>query len=297
MFGPDGKFIKLFGRLGSGPGEFRDAEGITIARDGRIWVRDGANTRFSVFNAEGVYEKAWTMKFCWFQGQWYPQVDRQNRIIYDDCGSKGPPGRSVLAYHTDMSRVETLADMPACGVGDPNRTGTFITRPARGGTMYQPVPWWPAPLSAVGPDGEVWCAPNSGRYELIQYRVAGTDSVRVSRAVSPVPVTAAERDSQIAYFEKDGPTGLEYGRIPKSKPAIDRITVDEQGRLWVRRPSATGVIEFDIYSSNGRILATIEWGKYRNPTWVPFVVRGDNLYTVVLDDDGLQHVVRFKIGR
>jgi hypothetical protein len=42
-------------------------------------------------------------------------------------------------------------------------------------------------------------------------------------------------------------------------------------------------------------MASVALGKYRNPGHLPFVVRGDNVFTVVLDEDDVQHVVRFAI--
>ena len=58
LFAPDGKLVRVIGRVGSGPGEFRDAEGIAIARDGRLSVRDAANARFSVFNSRASSRRA-----------------------------------------------------------------------------------------------------------------------------------------------------------------------------------------------------------------------------------------------
>lgn len=101
----------------------------------------------------------------------------------------------------------------------------------------------------------------------------------------------------IAIYEDKGPSGLDFSRIPKVKPAIDRLTIDDQDRLWIRHTNAKGGIEFDIYSSNGRIIATAELGVLKSSIYTPFIVRGDNIYAVVLDDDDVQHVVRFKIAR
>lgn len=53
MFAADGSLIRVIGRRGAGPGEMRDAEGIVLAPDGKLWVRDAANARFSVFSGEG----------------------------------------------------------------------------------------------------------------------------------------------------------------------------------------------------------------------------------------------------
>jgi hypothetical protein len=298
LFGPDGKLVKVIGRLGSGPGELRDAEGLAIARDGKLWVRDAANARFSVFSSEGVFEKGWTMKFCSSQGAWNPQMDRTGRIVDEDCIVGG--GRAfkfaVLAYHTDMSRVDTLADKPACGSTELNEAGTWITRTARGGS-YRSIPYAASSHTAIGPEGEVWCVPNSSNYEVLRLKAGAKDTTRIARSVPVVPVTPFERDSVIALIESRAPTGLDFSRIPKVKPAIDRLTVDDQGRLWVRHTNAKGAIEFDIYSANGRIIASAELGVYNSSVWQPFVVHGDNVYAVVLDEDDVQHVARFRITR
>ena len=76
---------------------------------------------------------------------------------------------------------------------------------------------------------------------------------------------------------------------------IDRITVDEQGRAWIRRTNAQGAVAFDIYGSDGRLMATADLGPHRSPSFLPFMVRGDNVYMVVLDEDDVQHVARFQI--
>ena len=298
MFAPDGKFLRTIGRLGSGPGELRNAEGITIDRAGRIWVRDAANARFTVFNSEGEFEKNWTMKFCWSQGNWYPQVDGKSRIVDFDCvvpqGGGRAMGYAVVAYRPDLSGVDTLSTRPECGTRELSEAGTWITRSEKS-TMYRAVPFAPSPVSVLGPNGETWCAPNSSRYEIMRLVASAKDTVRISRTVAAVPVTKAERDSIISKFDEKGPSGLDFDRIPRAKPAIDKIYVDDQGRPWVRRTNAQGVIEFDIYSSSGQPVATAMLGKYR--TWPPFVVRGDNVYMVVLDEDDVQHVVRFHIER
>lgn len=298
MFGSDGKLVRVIGRVGSGPGELRDAEGIAIARDGKLWARDAANARFSVFSSEGVFEKTWTMQFCTSQGPWDPQMDRMGRIVDVDCVVAG--GRAlkyvVLAYYTDMSRVDTIADRPECGSKELAEAGTWITRTARG-RSFRSIPYAARPIGALGPEGEAWCVPNPSRYDVLRLRPGAKDTTRISRNVPPVPVTSLERDSVIADIESKGPTALDFSRIPKVKPAIDRLTVDDQGRLWVRRTNAKGAIEFDIYSPSGGIIATAELGVYNSAIWHPFVVRGDNVYAVVLDADDVQHVARFRITR
>jgi hypothetical protein len=278
----------------------RNAEGMVVDRRGRIWVRDAANARFTVFNSEGEFDKNWTMKFCWSQGFWHPQPDREGRIVDFDCVVPSGGGRSVgyavVAYRGDQSGVDTLSMRPECGSRELSEAGTWITRSEKS-TMYRSIPFAPFPLTTLGPMGESWCAPNSSRYEIVRLVAGAKDTLRISRTLPPVPVTKAEKDSIVASIEEKGPTGLDFGRIPRTKPAIERIIVDDQGRPWVRRTNARGEITFDIYSPTGQLVASAELGRYRVPLHVPFVVRGENVYTVVYDDDDVQHVVRFAIER
>ena len=52
---PDGKFIKAWGKLGTGPGEFRFPHTLRFDSLGRLWVADRANNRLQVFDQDGKY--------------------------------------------------------------------------------------------------------------------------------------------------------------------------------------------------------------------------------------------------
>ncbi len=298
VFGPDGKLVRVVGRVGSGPGETRDAEGLVFARDGNLWVRDAGNARFSVLDGEGAFQSAWTMKFCVSQGEWNPQPDRQGRIIDWDCTPARGSTREnlVLAYRTDKSRVDTIGVMPSCGDRKLSEAGTWVTKMERA-TFFRAIPFASRPLSALGPDGAEWCVPNSSGYEILRLQPGGGDTLRIVRSAPRLPVSATEKDSIIAGLEEKGPSGLDFSRIPKEKPVIERLTVDDQGRLWVWRTTNKGVLTFDIFGANGRIIATTTMTGCRTATWLPFVVRRDNIYTVCYDADDVQFVTRFKVGR
>jgi hypothetical protein len=299
VFGPDGAFIRTVGRQGSGPGELRNAEGIRIDQQGRIWVRDAANSRFTVFSPEGEFEKNWVMKFCWSQGTWHPQVDRQNRIVDHDCVVPTGGGRAmenvVVAYRPDFAGVDTLSPRPACGTPELGEAATWVRRSEKS-TVYMSVPFAPRPIQALGRSGETWCAPNPSRYEILRLVPGARDTVRITREIAPVSVTKAERDSIIGVFDARGPSGLDFNRIPRTKPIIEQVTIDDQGRPWVRRANAQKVVEFDVYDTNGKPVATVAFPRVRTPGW-PFIVRGEHVFTVVLDEDDVPHVVRYQIDR
>jgi hypothetical protein len=294
VFDASGAHLKTIGRKGAGPGELGNAEGIVFAGDGALWVRDAANGRFSRFDADGNVLDAWPMSYCWSQGTWAPMVTPERLVDYDCVPGVGGAYR-VIGYRTDRSGVDSLAMQAECGDPKLNEAATWITRSGTS-TTFRQIPYAPRAVRTVDATGATWCAPSTANYTLLRIGTAG-DTVRVSRDVPPLPVTAAERDSVIADVESRGPTGVDFSRIPATKPAIARMSVDDQNRLWVRRDRPEGGIAFDIIRPDGRVEATVLLNGVRTNTWSPFVVRGDVVLLVLVDENDVPQVGRFVIDR
>lgn len=58
-FSKDGEFIKSWGRLGSGPGEFRTPHALVFDSRGRLFVADRGNSRIQIFDQEGNFLEEW----------------------------------------------------------------------------------------------------------------------------------------------------------------------------------------------------------------------------------------------
>ena len=59
-FSRDGRFIKTWGRTGSGPGEFDQPHDISIGGSrGRVFVADRSNNRVQIFDQDGNFIAAW----------------------------------------------------------------------------------------------------------------------------------------------------------------------------------------------------------------------------------------------
>jgi sugar lactone lactonase YvrE len=58
-FTKDGKFIKSFGKLGSGPGEFRGPHDLAMDAQGRLFVADRGNMRIQILDQDGQYLGEW----------------------------------------------------------------------------------------------------------------------------------------------------------------------------------------------------------------------------------------------
>src|SRR5204863_3072674 len=58
-FSKDGKFIKAWGKKGSGPGEFDLPHALAFDSRGRLFVGDRANSSIQIFDQEGNFLAEW----------------------------------------------------------------------------------------------------------------------------------------------------------------------------------------------------------------------------------------------
>ena len=59
-FSKDGRYVKEWGKTGSGPGEFNQPHALDFDPQGRIFVADRSNNRLQIFDQEGNYIDSWT---------------------------------------------------------------------------------------------------------------------------------------------------------------------------------------------------------------------------------------------
>jgi DNA-binding beta-propeller fold protein YncE len=58
-FDKQGKFVKSWGKLGTGPGEFSIAHSVVVDSKGRLYVADRNNVRIQVFEQSGKFIAEW----------------------------------------------------------------------------------------------------------------------------------------------------------------------------------------------------------------------------------------------
>jgi DNA-binding beta-propeller fold protein YncE len=59
QFSKDGKFIKTWGKLGSGPGEFKTPHALAFDSQGRLFVADRGNNRVQILDSKGNFVAEW----------------------------------------------------------------------------------------------------------------------------------------------------------------------------------------------------------------------------------------------
>jgi 6-bladed beta-propeller len=88
-FSKDGKFIKEWGKLGSGPGEFRNAHALAMDARGRIFVGDRGNARLQLFDRDGKFLAEWK-QFGRPSGMFIDKDDKLYAIDADSTGANHP---------------------------------------------------------------------------------------------------------------------------------------------------------------------------------------------------------------
>ncbi len=82
-FTKDGKFIKEWGTMGTGPGQFRNPHALAFDLQGRLFVADRFNYRVQIFDQEGKFLDQWRQ----FGGASDVFIDRTDTLYVIDCDS------------------------------------------------------------------------------------------------------------------------------------------------------------------------------------------------------------------
>lgn len=103
-FSKDGKFVQSFGKLGSGPVEFRTPHDITMDSQGRLLVADRGNMRIQILDQDGIFIAEWK-QFSRPSG-----ISIRNGLIHvTDSESNGFPDATHPGWKRGI-RVGRLAD-------------------------------------------------------------------------------------------------------------------------------------------------------------------------------------------
>ncbi len=122
-YSKEGRFLKSWGKKGTGPGEFNTPHAIVVDAKGRVYVGDRENKRIQVFDAEGGFLREWTqLGSPWglemtadqhiFMSDGYAnrvvKLDTEGRLL-GTLGSPGKlPGQFSYAHHLCLGKDGSL---------------------------------------------------------------------------------------------------------------------------------------------------------------------------------------------
>lgn len=272
VVGQEGEFVREFGRIGDGPGEFagntNTAVGFAVLREGRSVVFDPGHSVFQVFAPDGEFERSVRMpgNSLYTIRTLLPARDGRNvittRVAAFDRGGPEPSFRPVyrLVLTGDDAVQDTVirAWRPS---GDPDGFGPELVAGALpgGGLVYTDSSAYAIKVAAG--NGELTrVLTRPFRPEPVTDRIRQREierqleenEERAARSNSPFAAATAE-------MRRESIQNMEF--YPEV-PVVRDLQTSWEGTIWVLRrgeePSSDGPI--DVLTPDGRYIGTFPAG-------------------------------------
>lgn len=262
VYSPDGH-EQVLGRMGGGPGEFRNLVMAGIWPGDSIWAFDGAGLRLTVFAPSGALMRTASLAGILGPRAYVIGRMRDGRFLALDWAFPAPTHDAPGSRSLDSSRLLLADTLGASSLGWFRLREWWVGRADN--RLKMAVPFGPEGVFAVGDSTFVygWGATDS-------VRVFGIDAQVHRSFVVPGPprrVTAADRRRQIAErkaqraddFRAAALDLLEAMPWPESFPVFDRVLTDET-LLLVRagRPNTESEPWYVFDMARGPLLGTLQ---------------------------------------
>jgi hypothetical protein len=299
-----GKFLKVFGREGQGPGEFGRLYFSAFAGD-HLVLWDSGNRRLCAFAPDGEF------------------IDSTN-IPYD-AGSvrklRGLPTGDVLVEMEKTFRSEP--DKPQeCRIDLYSKDLQFVRniyernlrrmkyiRTKEYGTSVLYFPYSADVQWEVTPDGHIAIG-YSEDYDIEIFDSSGKKVLTFTHTHEPVNVTEKDKKDffdSISFYRmgerlKDPPEYItKYTEFPPHKPVYKNILADEEGNIWVLLNREKGDEDgktFDVFDPAGKFIARVQvdgdatFPDNRNA----YILHKRSLLLIVTGADDLYRIIRYKVS-
>jgi len=269
IFDGNGRFIQSFGRQGQGPGELYLPRTVSIASENEIAVQD--NRGISFFSMGGEFQRSLsTAKYLLSSSL----LDNDGNIIgVEIVRDEENPRYELKKFDSDVNYLHSFDSSPLSNF----RRDGF--------NPFFPTFRW----TVINGDQIVFGY--MGEYELKVFDPEGNLIRKISKEYTPVKVTQKDVDERLEGEELP-PQILEKMVVPEYHCPIQRISADDEGRIFVmtyeRAPDGSGYY-YDIFDAEGRFIVKVPL-KSR-----PLLMQRRKLFTVEEDEEGYQHVKRYRI--
>ncbi|NIM57694.1 MAG: 6-bladed beta-propeller [Candidatus Aminicenantes bacterium] len=273
VFDSTGKFVRKFGKQGQGPGEMNIPIFVQISPNNELVVEDVVNRKLMFFSFEGEFLKS--ISTAKAAGLVAIVIDSKANLI----GQAVVPAekkliREVKKYDKDLNPLFTIDTLDFTnlieGKINPYRLNSFYVLGKEDNIIYG------------YPEG----------YEIEIYNPEGKLIKRILKEYDPVKITKKDQDEFMERFPAEAAVIKDRIEFPKSFPAYQSFSHDNQGRLFVRtfeKGKKEREYYFDVFDEEGVYIAKM-------PLDVePRIWKGEKLYAVKENEDGFQILICFRI--
>ena len=287
MLSEDGALLDTIGTRGQGPGEFqRGPTQVTLARGDSLYAVDAYSKQVSVFGPDHAFVRSFfiTGDTGRLLRLHVPKDSSQYRVVTSSFPVAGTPGRERIVRTDALGAVtDTLLATPPKNV---------VVKQRGGRTVWAGVPFARSAQTATGPDQTLYYAWGDS---LATFAVEADGERREAVRIpfDSVPVTTAEiRRAMDAGNRRQVAPDEVRERIPDTKPAFERYLVDDTGRHWFGRATASPD-SIDWWMANPKektvVTATLPSRVYL------MTVRGGSAYGLKMTESGAPALVRYRV--
>jgi uncharacterized protein (TIGR03663 family) len=297
---------RVWGDVGTGPGQFNHPRGIAVGPDGNVYVVDSDNYRVQVFNPEGTFLREWGSQCNMEDSHGCIDPDGSGPLALGDGQFQEPwgiavaPDGRVYVADTWNHRIQVF-----------DSNGNFLTKWGQYGQTDSAVALFYGPRDVtVDGSGRVFVT-DTGNKRVMVFDQDGSliyqwggGGVVGGYFEEPVGLgvdgggniyVADTWNQRVQVFDgdyvflRDWSVDAWYGQSVINKPYL---AVDGQGRVYITDPEGYLVAVFD---AEGNLLATFGYYGYdQNAFSLPTgIAVSDAGYIYVADTDG-QRVMKFQ---
>ena len=133
-FTKDGKFVKEWGKFGSGPSEFRTPHALAMDSRGRLFVADRGNHRIQIFDQDGKFLEEWK-QFSRISGLFITPNDMLYAIDSESAPERHPNWKTGIRIGT-TKEDRVLQFIPPHETGQPHGAAGEGVAVDREGNVY-----------------------------------------------------------------------------------------------------------------------------------------------------------------
>lgn len=263
IFDKNGIYLKTIGRRGQGPGEFEFPTSIQMSPEGNIIIDDLRSIIY--LTSDGIFLKE--IHFTKTASPQSFQFDSDGNII--GCFAIKME-MALMKYDSDQKLQFTLARVNPFGIG--------------GEHSFSPVF---IHFLVTKNNHIIWLFSN--KYELNFVNSAGKLIRKIITDYSPIPLTEEDKKIKTSKIRARGKVELPKFFQPLGST---NLSMDNDGRLFIRRQQGADRYFFDVYDREGRYLTKFP---LKIVSWTSLIWKENKLYTVEEDEDGYQYVKRYKV--
>ncbi len=288
VFDSNGKFIRIIGRKGRGPGEIEQTTGFDLTPSGKLVCLDFGNYRTSFFDPDGKYINSHRWDKARY-GLFYVSDSLYITKVSINQGYR----HEVKAISISGNKLNKLFEYvnfkrhitPSINIGIPYSPSSKLAADIRGSRLYHTV---------------------DTKYTIDMWDIGGRLIRKIDRPYKPVVLNKKFKDE----FWSDAIGELKDGQKerlnqikneipwPKHLPAVQQMFVDENGNLWAETFEYRAVdnkkqTAFDIYNDKGYYDSRVWLGL---PSQSKKLIKNGKLYCLYTDEEtGLKLVRRYNI--